>query len=478
MNLNIQRAIGLLGWLALAMGAGAEAPWHPVGEGIDYRVHRLADPNVVHVARLARARPEAIIDSSLPRGRLTGERETVGAQARRQQDAINSWGGDWGERNEVVVAINGDWSRLDSGLMHGGQMHAGWLAKGLHCEFGGAHFAWTRDRVPFIGGRLELAGEQIMLDFGDGELAVDGLNRARGTGEIILYTPPYGENTRSEGDGVEVRVELAQPLAAHPPPAAMRGRVVGLPERGVSTPIRFDEVVVSASGARAAELLALARPGREVGISIRLSAGEAEPLDWSRVYSGIGGGRVLVAGGLALDHRDDRVYAGRHPRTAVAFNDDYVFFVVCDGRSDASRGMSAMELSCFLIDELGATEALNLDGGGSSTMLVRGEVVNRPSDGRERAVGNGLMMINRRPPSWSARFSAGQTGRLAGQARVRRGPGENYGSLAEAAGGSPFTILPHRLNGIAAHGRHWWKAAVGGTAGWIAEPELEMPGTE
>jgi exopolysaccharide biosynthesis protein len=71
----------------------------------------------------------------------------------------------------------------------------------------------------------------------------------------------------------------------------------------------------------------------------------------------------------------------RHPRTAIAsLRDGRVLLVVVDGRQPSlSIGMSLDELARFLI-ELGAVEAINMDGGGSTTMVVNDAIVNRPSD--------------------------------------------------------------------------------------------------
>lgn len=83
----------------------------------------------------------------------------------------------------------------------------------------------------------------------------------------------------------------------------------------------------------------------------------------------------------------------RHPRTVLAASDTHVFLVVCDGRSGASVGMTFQEMSDFLTGTLGVTEAINLDGGGSSTMVVDGAVMNTPSDGAERAVADAVMLV-------------------------------------------------------------------------------------
>jgi phosphodiester glycosidase len=83
---------------------------------------------------------------------------------------------------------------------------------------------------------------------------------------------------------------------------------------------------------------------------------------------------------------------GRHPRTAVGMNANRtrLWLVVVDGRQDYSDGMTLPELREFFV-LLGVDQALNLDGGGSSTMVVGGRVVNRPSDAAgERPVVNGL----------------------------------------------------------------------------------------
>jgi hypothetical protein len=87
--------------------------------------------------------------------------------------------------------------------------------------------------------------------------------------------------------------------------------------------------------------------------------------------------------------------ASRHPRTAVGFQSrgDVLWLLVVDGRQgDYSLGMTLPELA-ETFEALGASEALNLDGGGSSVMVVRGRTLSRPSDeGGEREVVNALLL--------------------------------------------------------------------------------------
>ena len=85
-----------------------------------------------------------------------------------------------------------------------------------------------------------------------------------------------------------------------------------------------------------------------------------------------------------------------HPRTAIGIDRDtgQLLLLVVDGRQDLSRGSTMKELA-KLFQRLGAEDALNLDGGGSSIMLARQldgslAVLNSPSDGHPRPVANGL----------------------------------------------------------------------------------------
>jgi phosphodiester glycosidase len=83
---------------------------------------------------------------------------------------------------------------------------------------------------------------------------------------------------------------------------------------------------------------------------------------------------------------DSDITDGRYPRAAIGYDDMYVYSVVVDGRTDSDAGMTLTELAAYMADDLGVTAALNLDGGGSATLVARGSagafhVVNDPMDG-------------------------------------------------------------------------------------------------
>jgi exopolysaccharide biosynthesis protein len=103
-------------------------------------------------------------------------------------------------------------------------------------------------------------------------------------------------------------------------------------------------------------------------------------------------GPLLVAGGAvaydpATDHEgfsagaeqfDSDITRERHPRAALGLSDETLVAVACDGRrTGVDAGLSMLELAEVMAD-LGAQRAINLDGGGSTTLVHRGHLLNRP----------------------------------------------------------------------------------------------------
>jgi exopolysaccharide biosynthesis protein len=127
----------------------------------------------------------------------------------------------------------------------------------------------------------------------------------------------------------------------------------------------------------------------------------------SGVQEGLGGaGRLLVDGRplMAENAKAESVSVSfmerQHPRTFIGLSKDSstLFLCVVDGRQKKSIGMSFGEMQEFLL-RLGAWQALNFDGGGSTTMVVNGSVVNSPSDKTgERPVANIFLVRRKFPP--------------------------------------------------------------------------------
>lgn len=87
----------------------------------------------------------------------------------------------------------------------------------------------------------------------------------------------------------------------------------------------------------------------------------------------------------------------KHPRTALCLKDKSLLLITIDGRHNEAKGATLPELQNFLLKQ-GCIDAINLDGGGSTTMWMEGEVINHPSDNRkfdnegERKVANVLLI--------------------------------------------------------------------------------------
>jgi hypothetical protein len=279
---------------------------------------------------------------------------------------------DMAKRTGAIAAVNGAYfasnGRPLGVLMIDGELitepYANRTAVGLRP--GGA----VMDSVGFVG---ELWYEDGLLT------TISGLNRPRLQDELIVYTEAYGTKTNTNPYGYEVVV--------------VDGVVVRLQPEGNST-IPQGGIVLSAHGAQR-EYLSRLKLGDRVDLRITLQP------DWSElgVFQIIGGGPRLVRGGQveitgeAEQFKDD-ILKGRAPRTAIGITaDQRLLLVTVNGRQPhISVGMTLDELANLLI-ELGALEAMNLDGGGSTTMTVRNLVLNLPSDGKERAVSNAIVVV-------------------------------------------------------------------------------------
>jgi hypothetical protein len=212
--------------------------------------------------------------------------------------------------------------------------------------------------------------------------------------ELVAFTPQFGASTPA-GPGLEAVVGRDQ-------------RVVALrTTRGVT--LRPGQRSVQATGSDVAELRAAAKVGRRLTISTRLRDGDGT-VRLRRSTSVVNGGPELV--------RDGRVHvtpqvdgfvrptepsfyygfsASRNPRTFAGVDArGRTVIATADGRSSASVGLTILETGA-VARALGLRDALNLDGGGSTTMVVDGQVTNVPSDAAgERPVGDALLVLPRR----------------------------------------------------------------------------------
>ena len=121
---------------------------------------------------------------------------------------------------------------------------------------------------------------------------------------------------------------------------------------------------------------------------------------WDRAVQIVGAGPRLVENGRVHVTAGEEQFPGdirygRAPRSAVGVTSGgKIVFAVVDGRQSHSHGLTLTEFAELLV-KFKVQNAINLDGGGSSALYVKNEIVNAPSDGSERAVGSALILQKR-----------------------------------------------------------------------------------
>jgi exopolysaccharide biosynthesis protein len=275
--------------------------------------------------------------------------------------------GSMAERSKAIVAVNASYFALNGEIL------------GLLKMDGDIVSTSNVDRTALgvlpdgsmIFDSAEYQGSVILPD---GRIvAITGVNHERGQNDLILYNNYYDSMTATNEYGTDYIVSkgiitaIAHGKAVIPPGA----------------------VVLSAHGSNEKALA-----GLKIGdmLTINQTLGPV----WDNTAFAIGAGpRLIKDNSIFLTTKVEEfpadIAVGRAPRTAIGVTKDgHVLLTVVDGRHK-TIGMSLLELALFM-QEMGAVDAMNLDGGGSSEMVIKGKVMNKPSDGKERSVGDALII--------------------------------------------------------------------------------------
>lgn len=208
------------------------------------------------------------------------------------------------------------------------------------------------------------------------ELPIGGVNCERSENSVTIYNAYYGASTQTNEFGREYVVK--------------NGKITAISPK--NTPLTDDGSMVLSAHGTAADAMA----GLKVGDSVRVEQSLGPVFD--KMPFALGVGPMLVRNGkVYIPTQGEQVAPdiaiGRAPRTAIGITrDNHLLLVVVDGRQSSSGGMTLDELAAFMV-RLGAVQAMNCDGGGSSEMVLQGNVLNQPSDGQERLVGDAVAII-------------------------------------------------------------------------------------
>jgi Tol biopolymer transport system component len=225
---------------------------------------------------------------------------------------------------------------------------------------------------------------------------------------------------------------------------------------GVETPYSVSAVGCSATPmSMNGGIVLAARPGSMGAILLSsLTVGETVDITWSlgweNVVDTLGGTPLLLDQGQREAEKCPQSICAKHPRTAIGVTSQgKILLVVIDGRRTRSAGVTLVKLASVM-KSLGAVSALNLDGGGSSTMVVKGRVKNVPSDGKERPVSSAILVL-----------PGGDQGETIGAVQPRTA------APREAPGGDAAVLDPASTGGLL-------EAMAAGTFGRRAQLPVEL----
>jgi hypothetical protein len=363
--------------------------YRPVVPGLDYAHMQMkswgrGEPWSIHIARLDRSQKDLQIVSTLARNASFGL-ASISAQAKSIPKTTGL----------PLVAINTDFCILKrdpyQGTPRGLQITQGHFISPPY-----AYSFWVNEDGGMFLGNVASKLSATLLG---GKTFPIGLNHRCGANQAVLFTSMIGKSTRATNC-----LELVLEDPSHQPLSWRAGQCYSLRVSAVNpsgnSPLSHATAVLS-FGKAAADKVGNPRPGDEVRLDFA-----TEP-DLGKAATGVGCIFPLVHGGEVLgEFAGSRYLLYKHPRTAIGFNSRSFYMVVVDGRQKGlSLGMYPKELARFMV-LLGCTAAMNLDGGGSSTFWLEGNVRNSPCGGKQRSLATGLAIVQR-PPN---------NGRLAGAA--------------------------------------------------------------
>ena len=265
-------------------------------------------------------------------------------------------------KNNSLVAINGTYFKPQTGvplgtLMINGKMYTGPIYNRVAMGIFDNGFDMAR---------LELNAQVKSFK---GNVKVDNINQPRMLStHVIVYTPEWGSFAPpSPKYGKQIAVE--------------KGKIISIGTQ--SMPIPQNGYVIVGPDERLAKIY----KAKHIDLDIKTIP------NWENVKHIISGGPYLVKNGeVFVDMTEQKLGAigGKNPRTAIGYTQDGNFIMVAvDGREGASVGLTLKELAWFM-KSIGCTNAMNLDGGGSTVMYVNGRVVNMPKVKGGIALSNAL----------------------------------------------------------------------------------------
>ncbi|MCX7766696.1 MAG: phosphodiester glycosidase family protein, partial [Candidatus Sumerlaeia bacterium] len=274
--------------------------------------------------------------------------------------------------NLVIAGINGDFWRTDF-IPIGPFVDDGMIFKSHHIEVPRAVFMLDNEMTPYIG----VIKMNMVLEIDEATTCPIDVINANGEAkelppeqkDLFLFTPAFGNATRTSADDrTEVILENLSG-GEFIPNSICRAKVLAIRQNAGNTTFTRQQLVLSGTGKAKEFLEQNLQSGKEVKIKVTVSE-TTKP-----VVLMIGGGPILLQKGeIKINNKEEGIgeafVTDKHPRTAIGYSRDKntLFLYTIDGRQPGlSIGADLYQVAEYL-KQLGAYEAMNLDGGGSTTM--------------------------------------------------------------------------------------------------------------
>ncbi len=312
--------------------------------------------------------------------------------ARETTSDLSKWISD--SLNKVIAAVNADFFKIRTGgEVVNNMISNGKFVKAVHKTNGMIYpqFALTIDNKPLIE-KFNFYGKIILDD--NRTFSIERINSKTDSARITLYNSFQGSYTPKTNNRWKTLGLTLYPVKriADTSYFIVKNKFLNtsrnkIPRKGF---------ILSTNNKLADILGKLLHIRDTVKVLLNMLP------NFGRIVNSTGGMPILVRNGINLALNNDTVggthpyfSVKKHPRTGMGFSKDssLIYFITVDGRQESSSGVSLSEFGKIMISQ-GIYQGLNLDGGGSTTMVINGKVVNHPSDKTgERAVGNCLIII-------------------------------------------------------------------------------------
>ena len=398
-SLIVHLLIDLIVLLAIS-NAGTTSHWAPSGSdstfsrevrpGVRYTLRMdQRGPWRIHILEIDLKQPALEIGCGRALDKLFG-REQTSSIANRKSTADR----------KVIAAMNSDFFSLKTGEIENNNIIEGEFVKGtkltgspfdvfdnIHSQFG-----ISSANKPFID-RFEFDGTVIWNNGKQTELL--GVNDVPISGSMLLFNKYYGATTPTDTLKMALQDLPIYELGIH---ADTLFAIVSGSIRAGGSSLKEGSLVLSGYNLPTVNPLTQSRQGDtlKLRLGLRPNRGPLQTLigGWPRIVLD---GKNIGANADYAEGTFPRFSAGRHPRSGIGFSKDSttVYFIAVDGRTQTSIGLSLVEFGDLMVAS-GIYQGMNFDGGGSTTLVIDGKIVNVPSDATgERPVGNCVLLFER-----------------------------------------------------------------------------------